>query len=228
MRIVPSTLVGLVLARRRRYAPSQGILPARTIASAGASVKFQGPAIVLFLKRLFQAPKFETEARVLYRQVAERARHPILFTAYGVPDTIDGRFEMLCLHAYALFHGLKGKGADADILSQAVYDAMFADLDGSLRELGAADLGVGKRIKAMTEALNGRIQAYDRDAELEQAVRRNVYRTATPSDEQVRWMASYLRTIRAAMTRASFQSICDGSATKALPEPAQEGSNAAR
>lgn len=183
---------------------------------------------MLFLKRLFQAPRFEAEARALYRQVVERARHPVLFTVYGVPDTIDGRFEMLCLHAYAVFHGLKGKGADAEALSQAVYDAMFSDLDGSLRELGAADLGVGKRIKAMTEALNGRIRVYDRDAELEQAIRRNVYGTVTPSDEQVRSMASYLRTIRAAMTGASFKSICDGSAMNALPEPALEGSHAAR
>lgn len=182
---------------------------------------------MLFLKRLFQAPRFEAEARALYRQIAERARRPVLFTRYGVPDTIDGRFEMLCLHAYAVFHGLKGKGADADALSQAVYDAMFADLDGSLRELGAADIGVGKRIKAMTEALNGRIQAYDRDGELEQAIRRNVYRTATTSDGQVRWMANYLRTIRTALTRAPFQSLCDGSALKALPEPPQEGSDAA-
>jgi cytochrome b pre-mRNA-processing protein 3 len=182
---------------------------------------------VLFLKRLFQAPRFESEARALYRQVVERARHPILFTAYGVPDTIDGRFEMLCLHAYAVFHGLKGKGADAEVLSQAVYDAMFADLDGSLRELGAADLGVGKRIKAMTEALNGRIRAYDHDAELEQAIRRNVYGTVSPGDDQVRWMAAYLRTIRAAMTRAPFQSICDGSALRGLPEPAPEVSHAA-
>lgn len=183
---------------------------------------------MLFLKRFFQGPRFEAEARTLYRQIAERARRPILFTLYGVPDTIDGRFEMLCLHAYALFHGLKGKGADAEALSQAVYDAMFVDLDGSLRELGAADIGVGKRIKAMTEALNGRIQAYDRDAELEQAIRRNVYRTATPSDEQVRWMASYLRAIRAAMTRTPLQSICDGSAMNVLPEPTLEGMNAAR
>ena len=174
---------------------------------------------MLFLKRLFQAPKFETEARALYRQIATRARHPILFTAQGVPDTIDGRFEMLCLHAYAVFHALKGKGADADALSQAVYDAMFADLDGSLRELGAADIGVGKRIKAMTEALNGRIKAYDRDDELEQAIRRNVYRTAAPSDEQVRWMARYLRDIREALTRAPLQSILDGSAVSTLPEP---------
>ena len=177
---------------------------------------------MLFLKRLFQAPKFEVESRALYRQIAERARQPVLFTRYGVPDTLDGRFEMLCLHAYAVFHGLKGKGADADALAQAVYDAMFADLDGSLRELGAADLGVGKRIKAMTEALNGRIQAYDRDTELEQAIRRNVYGTVAPSDDQVRWMAGYLRGIRAALAAASFKDICDGGAMKALPEPMPE------
>ena len=184
---------------------------------------------MLFLKRLFQAPKFETEARALYRQVAERARHPILFTVYGVPDTIDGRFEMLCLHAYALFHGLKGRGADAEALSQGVYDAMFADLDGSLRELGAADLGVGKRIKAMTEALNGRIQAYDRDPELEQAVRRNVYRTATPSDDQVRWMAGYLRGIRVVFVHASFDDLRTARVMSLLPEPPNslEGMNAA-
>lgn len=183
---------------------------------------------MLFLKRLFHAPKFEAEGRALNRQIAARARHPILFTAQGVPDTIDGRFEMLCLHAYAVFHGLKGKGADADALAQAVYDAMFADLDGSLRELGAADLGVGKRIKAMTEALNGRIQAYDRDAELEQAIRRNVYGTVTPSEEQVRWMTRYLREVREALTRAPLQSILDGGAIGALPEPAPEQPHAPR
>jgi cytochrome b pre-mRNA-processing protein 3 len=177
---------------------------------------------VLFLKRLFQAPRFEAEARALYRQIAERARRPILFTVYGVPDTIDGRFEMLCLHAYAVFHGLKGKGADAEAFSQAVYDAMFADLDGSLRELGAADIGVGKRIKAMTEALNGRIQAYDRDAELEQAIRRNVYGTATTTDKQVRWMAWYLRGIRVVFAGTSVKDISSGSVMSLVPEPPDE------
>jgi cytochrome b pre-mRNA-processing protein 3 len=199
------------------------------------AVKFQDPAIVLFLKRLFQTPRFEAEARALYRQIGERARRPILFTLYGVPDTIDGRFEMLCLHAYALFHGLKGKGADAEAFSQAVYDAMFADLDGSLRELGAADIGVGKRIKAMTEALNGRIQAYDRgfatsDAELEQAIRRNVYGTATPTDDQVRWMAGYLRGIRIVFVHAAFDDLRTARVMSPLPEPPDslEGMNAAR
>ena len=160
---------------------------------------------------------------MLYRQLAERARLPVFFTAYGVPDTIDGRFEMLCLHSYALFHGLKGKGADADALGQAVYDAMFADLDGSLREMGVADLGVGRRIKTMTEALNGRIQAFDRafeagDGALQEAVRRNVYGTVTPREEQVNAMADYLRRIRAALAGSAFGDLCAG--RLALPEPA--------
>jgi cytochrome b pre-mRNA-processing protein 3 len=229
MRIMPSKSRCPCVGAPPALCPSQGVLPARTIAPHGDAVKFQDPAIVLFLKRLFQAPRFEVEARALYRHIAERARHPILFTLYGVPDTIDGRFEMLCLHAYALFHGLKGKGADAEALSQSVYDAMFVDLDGSLRELGAADIGVGKRIKAMTEALNGRIQAYDRgfatsDAELEQAVRRNVYGTATPTDRQVRWMAWYLRGIRAAFAGSSVKEICNGSVMSRVPEPPDETS----
>ncbi len=74
----------------------------------------------------------------------------------------------------------------------------------------------------------GASRRIDRDAELEQAIRRNVYGTVTPSEEQVRWMASYLRAIRAAMAGAPFQGICDGSAMRALPEAAQERSNAAR
>ena len=136
---------------------------------------------MLFLKRLFSHPKFQAEGRALFAAIGVQARLPILYTAFGVPDTIDGRFEMICLHAYSVFHRLKGHGAETDALSQAIYDSMFEDLDAALRELGVADLGVGRRIKIMTEALNGRIQAYDQGiasgdaAALQDAIRRNVY-----------------------------------------------------
>ena len=187
-------------------------------------------AIVLFLKRLFQPPRFQSEGGALYRQLSAQARLQVFYTRYGVPDTLDGRFEMLCLHAYALFHSLKGKGADAEALAQASYDAMFADLDGSLREMGVADLGVGKRIKAMTEALNGRIQAFDRafatdGLDLDEAIRRNVYGTVTPEEGQVRAMAAYLRQIRGALTETALEDLC--AARLSLPAPAApEGSHA--
>ena len=166
---------------------------------------------MLFLKRLFGSTKLQTEGRAVFAQLGAQARLPILYTAYGVPDTLDGRFEMLCLHVYPLFHRLKGQGAEAEALSQTTYDAMFADL------------GVGRRIKTMTEALNGRIHAFDRafaagDAELREAVRRNVYGTAAPSEDQVRAMADYLRHIREALLASSLADLCAGRLS--LPEPA--------
>ncbi|HEY1383647.1 MAG TPA: ubiquinol-cytochrome C chaperone family protein [Dongiaceae bacterium] len=187
---------------------------------------------MLFLKRLFRPPRFQAEGRALYRQMAVQARLPVFYMSYGVPDTIDGRFEMLCLHAYALFHSLKGRGADADALGQATYDAMFADLDGSLREMGVADLGVGKRIKAMTEALNGRIHAFDRafaadGLALDEAIRRNVYGTVTPTDGHVQAMADYLRRTRVALAGTSLADLC--AARLSLPAPAlREGAHASR
>ena len=222
--------LALVLLRNRRYAPARGVDQRGTSHRNAPSVKLWDAAIVLFLKRLFQPPRLQAEGRELYRRIADQARLPVFYTEYGVPDTIDGRFEMLCLHAYALFHTLKGKGADSDLLAQAIYDAMFADLDGSLRELGVADLGVGKRIKTMTEALNGRIQAFDRGlaaggSVLEEAVRRNVYGTVTPSDDQVRAMAAYLRRARGAMAAVSFDDLCAGRLALAAPE-ALEGTHA--
>src|SRR5216117_3679456 len=107
---------------------------------------------------------------------------------------------------------------------------MFSDLDGSLREMGVADLGVGKRIKTMTEALNGRIHAFDRafaadGLALDEAIRRNVYGTVTPSETEVRAMADYLRRIRIALAGTSLPDLC--AARLSLPAPPTlEGSHA--
>lgn len=167
------------------------------------------------------------EGRRLYEALAEHARQPAFYTDLGVPDSIDGRFEMLCIHAHALFHRLRSRGAQADQLGQATYDAMFAGLDAALREMGVADLGVGRRIKIMTEALNGRIQVYDAalssaDAgALEQAVRRNVYGTVTPPDSQVAAMASYQRALRATLARVDDADLLAGQVT--LPPPTAGG-----
>jgi cytochrome b pre-mRNA-processing protein 3 len=136
---------------------------------------------------------------------------------------------MLCIHAHALFHRLRGRGEQADQLGQATYDAMFASLDAALREMGVADLGVGRRIKIMTEALNGRIQAYDAalasadTGELEKAVRRNVYGTVTPQDRQVAAMTSYQRALRATLAGAADADLLAGQVT--LPPVAVGGAH---
>ncbi len=193
---------------------------------------------MLFLKRLFSNPPMRAEAGRLYGQLAAQARLAEFYTRFGVPDSIDGRFEMLCIHAHAVLHRLRGQGAAADQLAQAVYDAMFLDLDGSLRELGVADLGVGRRIKVMTEALNGRIHAYDAalaeagtaaEETLRGAIGRNVYGTVAATPAQLAAMAAYLRALRVALAAASLADLCAGRLH--FPQPPHlpgEGQDASR
>ena len=92
-------------------------------------------------------------AHGLYRAAVVQARQADFYAVYGVPDSVDGRFDLLALHVFLLLHRLGGAGREAKVLSQAVFDLMFSDMDQNLREMGVADVGVGRRIKAMATAL---------------------------------------------------------------------------
>src|SRR5690349_8287815 len=96
------------------------------------------------LSRLF--PMRQTDhkpaAAALYRAVVGQARTPAFYVAYGVPDTLDGRFDLIALHMFLVLHRLKTDSLAAN-LSQALFDIMFDDMDRSLREMGVGDLGVG-------------------------------------------------------------------------------------
>lgn len=127
-------------------------------------------------------------AAALYVRTAEDARASALFETCGIPDTLDGRFDSLALHA-ALMIGRLQREPDGAELAQAFFDAMFRHLDLTLREIGVQDLGVGRRIKIMAEGLHGRALAY-RDAladgpePLNAVLRRNAYGGRPPIDEQ--------------------------------------------
>jgi cytochrome b pre-mRNA-processing protein 3 len=127
-----------------------------------------------------------------------QARAPAFYAGLGVPDSLDGRFEMLALHVFVALRRLKQAGHDA--LAQALFDAMFEDMDRSLREIGVGDLSVGKRVKEMARALYGRIAAYEAglsqpgDEALVAALERNLYGTvAPPPAAAAAALARYLR-----------------------------------
>ena len=133
-----------------------------------------------------------------YGLVVEQARRPEFFMAIGVPDTLDGRFELICLHAFLYLHRLKDEQTPAAALAQRFFDTMFADFDRSLREIGTGDLSVGRQVKRMAEAFYGRIRAYEDglaggDAELSAALARNLFGTTSPTQEQLARIAAYLR-----------------------------------
>lgn len=131
--------------------------------------------------RLFAKDPLKTRARVLYDAVLEAARRPALYGPNGAPDTVDGRFDLIVLHAILLMRRLRDGGEPGKRLAQLVFDIMFDDMDAALREMGTGDLSVGKRIKAMGEAFYGRAKAYETalsagdEAALADAISRNMF-----------------------------------------------------
>jgi cytochrome b pre-mRNA-processing protein 3 len=140
----------------------------------------------MVLKGLRRPSRHERAGVALYAAAVAAAREPWFYRALGVPDTLDGRFDLIALHAFLLVHRLQGADEPGPELAQAVFDAMFSDMDNNLREIGVSDLTVGRRVRAMWEAFHGRAHAYaaalasaDLTA-LAAALARNVWREAAP------------------------------------------------
>jgi cytochrome b pre-mRNA-processing protein 3 len=153
------------------------------VASSGGQPGRDAARESIVFRRRQPAEEF---AAALYTRTAERARAPALFEACGIPDTLDGRFDALALHAALMIDRLR-REPDGETLAQAYFDAMFRHLDLTLREIGVQDLGVGRRIKIMAEGFQGRALAY-REAllgsgqPLGEVLRRNAYGGRPPDD----------------------------------------------
>jgi len=147
---------------------------------------------------LFKTNPARRAAETAYARIVEQARRPGFFRAGGVPDTLDGRFELICLHAFLYLHRLRQDEKEAARLGQLLCEAMFADFDRSLREMGTGDLSVGREVKRMAEAFYGRVAAYDRglagdEAVLAAALARNLFGTAPAAPDRLAAMAAYVR-----------------------------------
>jgi cytochrome b pre-mRNA-processing protein 3 len=104
------------------------------------------------------APRGTIEA--IYGMIVTQAREPLFYRDLGVPDTVNGRFDLLVLHLWMVLRRLRPmEGGTA--LSQALFDRFCDDMDGNLREMGVGDLTVPKRMQAFGEAFYGRVAAYD-------------------------------------------------------------------
>jgi cytochrome b pre-mRNA-processing protein 3 len=116
---------------------------------------------IMGLLGLFRRRPHERTGFELYAAAVGAARTPHFYAELGVPDTTAGRFELVSLHVGLLIRRLRAAtDKTADALGQAVFDAMFADMDVNLREMGIGDLSVGKRVKMLWEGFHGRATSY--------------------------------------------------------------------
>jgi cytochrome b pre-mRNA-processing protein 3 len=129
--------------------------------------------------------------------VSRRAREPVFYREFRVADSIDGRFDMVVLHAWLVLERLQKMEESA--LAQDFVDALFNGFDQALREQGAGDVGVGRRVKKMAGAFCGRMRAYSESGKedgLAAAILRNVYRGEAARVEHAALLAKYVAIAR--------------------------------
>jgi cytochrome b pre-mRNA-processing protein 3 len=159
----------------------------------------------------------------IYGMIVTQAREPLFYRDLGVPDTVEGRFDLLLLHLWMVLRRLRVVEGGA-VLCQALFDRFCADMDANLREMGVGDLTVPKRMQAFGEAFYGRTAAYDlaaadsREA-LAQALCKNILNGA--QIENARRLAYYAEAASEALA-----GLDDGTLQRAswrFPSPARVG-----
>jgi cytochrome b pre-mRNA-processing protein 3 len=150
-------------------------------------------------------------------EIVAAARRPELYEELAAPDRMDGRFELLTLHAGLVLRRLAALGGVADAIAQDLVDSLFSHFDDTLREIGYSDIGVSKRLKTMGSAFYGRNAAYATaldDAspdELASALARNVYGAAgleaVPKAEA---LARYIASLDAALGAIPIEDFTAG------------------
>lgn len=167
-----------------------------------------------FFDRLFGRPNANEAMRPLYNAVVARGREPHWYRAGGVPDTIDGRFEMIAAILALVIARLELEPEPEQKQNVAWLVELFVtDMDSQLREIGIGDMVVGKHMGKMMGALGGRIGAYRdglREGEFEAALVRNLYRGEEPPAAALEHTAEQLRAFYLALHAASADSIAAG------------------
>lgn len=136
-------------------------------------------------------------AESIYAAIVAQARQPVLYRELGVPDTVEGRYELLMLHAFLYLHRIRDQPA-ARPIGQAVFDLMFRDMDHTLRQMGVGDLSVPKKIQKMAGLFYGRIAAYEAalagpPEALADLLAEKIFEGSGMAAEQGRALAAYAR-----------------------------------
>jgi len=173
----------------------------------------------------FRKPRLAPRGTIetIYGMIVTQAREPLFYRDLGVPDTVNGRFDLLVLHLWLVLHRLRPTAGGVD-LGQALFDRFCEDLDANLREMGVGDLAVPRRMQAFGEAFYGRAAAYDlastagREA-LAEALGRNILNGVDGTN--ARRLSLYAESAITSLDNLDDAALLKGSWT--FPSPVEEG-----
>jgi cytochrome b pre-mRNA-processing protein 3 len=172
-----------------------------------------------FSPRKSRSPVRAATIEAIYGMIVAQARLPQFYLRFGVPDTVDGRFDMVVLHLWMILACLRAQGAVAE--AQQLFDRFCDDMDANLREMGVGDLAVPKRMKKFGEAFYGRSGAYDAaiiagEQELRAALARNVL--ASDDAAAAALLADYVSRTVAGLTTIDAPALLSGAWRFPSPE----------
>lgn len=166
------------------------------------------------LKSLFRRRDDRARMRPLYASVVAAARQPAWYVEGQVPDTVDGRFEMVSAMLSLVLLRLEAEGERHATESAELTEIFVDDMDAQLREAGVGDVVVGKHIGKMMSALGGRLGAYRNGlaagGDLATALERNLYRGHGVDPAALDWVMTRLRTLHAAVMATEASALLEG------------------
>tara|TARA_R110002020_G_scaffold20374_25_gene69614 strand:+ start:689 stop:1240 length:552 start_codon:yes stop_codon:yes gene_type:complete len=168
------------------------------------------------------------EVEPLYLSIVAQARQPVFYRDWAVPDTVDGRFEMLVLHLVLVIERLRAEDKSVSAVGQGVFDFFLKDMDRNLREMGVGDLSVGKRMKKIGRSIYGRFDAFAgplADADLPalaSAFDRNVF-AGDPHPAEANRLAAYALETAQRLASMTTSDIEAGRVDWPVPDAAQQG-----
>ena len=173
-----------------------------------------------FLTRIFGSGGQDRAAyRPLYDAVVSAGRDPAWYVEGEVPDTVDGRFDMIAAVLALTLLRLEADEPRTRTPSVLVAELFIDDMEGSIRQLGIGDLMVGKQVGKMMGALGGRLSAFRAEVadggDFTGPVARNVFHDAPPSEAALRFVSGGLKGFWAKLEAASTDDILAGK----LPRP---------
>jgi cytochrome b pre-mRNA-processing protein 3 len=183
-------------------------------------IRIEDPRLLSFAKSLLSRRSKDRDALLpLYQAVVAVGRDPFWYREGQVPDTVDGRFNMVAaVTAILLVRMEEMEGDEAKRASVLLTETFIDDMDESLRQIGIGDYVVGKHIGRMMGALGGRLAAFRQAAEDRDyltPVRRNIYHEAPPSEQVALRVAERLDAFETRLRDLDLDELIEGK----LPKP---------
>jgi cytochrome b pre-mRNA-processing protein 3 len=200
-------------ARRRRPAGLTSPSNMNIAQPAQAALLIREAEPLSVLQRLFRDSRPRAPLEPLYRASVAAARDPCWYRDHEVPDTLDGRFDMLAAVVALLLARLEAEGDAGGEPSVLLTEIFIDDMDSTLRQIGIGDYVVGKHVGRMVGALGGRLDAFRRarsERRFDEAVRRNIFHDSPPSESAVTGVAAKLESFSADLDGVSLTDLLAG------------------